>query len=185
VVSGGYDGRICRWDAFQSSRPVVLGTHPGPVAAVAALENGRVVSGGTAGDVRIWDPDTPGADPVKIGCYGGRLNALAVLGDHVIAGGDDGCLWIWDSAGHKAGSFSGHNSWLTSLTAFRNGYVISGGTDGRMVMWELDGQGMRRISVVGCSVRALAAGQARTGNGCLVAAHADSGVSYWTLSVPK
>lgn len=184
VVSGGYDGRICRWDVCQGSRPIVLGTHPGPVAAVAALENGRVVSGGTDGDVRIWDPGTPGADPIEIERYDGRLNALAALEDHVVGGGDDGCLWIWDWAGRKVGSFSGHNSWLTSLAAFRNRYLISGGTDGRMVMWELEGQSMRRISVVGSSVRALAAGQARAGNGCLVAAHADSGVSYWTLSVP-
>jgi len=184
VVSGGYDGRICRWDARQGGRPVVLGTHPGPVAAVAALGNGRVASGGTDGDVRIWDPGTPGADPVGMGRYDGRLNALAALGDHVVGGGDDGCLRIWDSAGRHAGSFSGHSSWLTSLTAFRNGYLISGGTDGRMVVWKLRGQDMRRISVAGCSVRALAAGQARAGNGCLVAAHADSGVSYWTLNIP-
>jgi WD40 repeat protein len=183
VVSGGYDGRICRWDVSQDSRPVVLGTHPGPVAAVAALKNGRIVSGGTAGHVRIWDSGIPGADPAKLTRYDGRLNALAVLGDHVIGGGD-GYLWAWDLAGGIARSSSRHNSWLTSLAAFRKGYVVSGGTDGQMIMWQFGGQGIRQISVVGCSARALAAGQTRAGNGCLVAAHADSGVSYWTLSGP-
>ena len=185
VVSGGYDGRVCLWDVAQGRRPVVFGTHPGPVAAVAALEDGRVVSGGTAGNVMIWDPDSPRADPVEMERYDGRLNALAVLSDHVVGGGDDGCMWIWDLAGRKVGSFSGHNSWLTSLTAFRNGYLISGGTDGRMVVWELEDQSLRRISVVACSVRALAAGQTHADNGCLVVAHADSGVSYWTLSGPE
>ncbi len=185
VVSGGYDGRICRWDVSQDSRPVVLGTHPGPVAAVAALENGRVVSGGSAGHVRIWDPGIPGADPAELGRYHGRLNALAVLGDHVIGGGGDGYLWVWDLAGRRTRSSSRHNSWLTSLAAFRKGYLISGGTDGQMIMWKLEGQSMRQISVIGCSVRALAAGQTRAGNGCLVAAHADSGVSYWTLSASE
>ncbi len=190
VASGGYDGRVCLWDVAQRSRPVVLGTHPGPVAAVAALHGGRVVSGGTAGEVRIWDPGPPGADPIEMEPYNGRLNTLAVLADHVVGGGDDGWVHIWDLTGRKAGSISAHNSWLTSLTAFHNGYLVSGGTDGRMVVWVLEdespqGKSLRRISVVACSVRAMAAGRTLTGNGCLVVAHADSGVSCWTLSAPK
>jgi WD40 repeat protein len=118
--------------------------------------------------------------------YQGRLNALAALPGRVVGGGDDGRVWIWDLvSGKVVASFSGHDSWLTSLTALPSGHLISSGTDGRLSVWAPEGQNLRLLSVVACSVRALSAGQTREGNGCLAIAHADTGVSYWTLSVPE
>jgi len=186
VISGGYDRRVLLWDAVRRTRPVELGRHHSPVAAVAALIDGRVVTGGTAGDVRIWDPDSPGVPAPEMERYQGRLNALAALPGRVVGGGDDGRVWIWDLvSGKVVASFSGHDSWLTSLTALPSGHLISSGTDGRLSVWAPEGQNLRLLSVVACSVRALSAGQTREGNGCLAIAHADTGVSYWTLSVPE
>ena len=54
-----------------------IGHQDKEVLAVAVLADGRVVTGGTGGQVLVWDPDAPGASPVELGVatrgeYGGR-----------------------------------------------------------------------------------------------------------------
>jgi WD40 repeat protein len=66
---------------------------------VAVLPDGRVVSGGDDGRVRVWDPAAPGAVPVELGGHDGNVRAVAVLPDgRVVSGGDDGQMRVWDVA---------------------------------------------------------------------------------------
>ena len=56
MVSGGDDGRVLLWDLREQHRSVALvGGHAGTVTSVCRLADGRVVSAGEAGAVRIWD----------------------------------------------------------------------------------------------------------------------------------
>jgi WD40 repeat protein len=185
VAIGGYDGRIFVWNVAQGSRPRALGAHPGPIAAVVPLEDGRIASGGIDGNIRIWDPGSGDANWVEMERYNGRLNALEALSGYIVGGGDDGVMCMWNMAGHQVGNFAAHGSWLTSIVTLRNRYVISGGTDSLLIVWDAAGGSLRRINSVTCSVRVLAAGKTRAGGECVVVAHADSGISYWTLNVPS
>lgn len=48
--------------------PLELGAHERGVNAVAVLPDGRAVSGGRDGRVRLWDPATPEAVAVEVSC---------------------------------------------------------------------------------------------------------------------
>ena len=72
----------CRiWTTRRASRAlsVELGRPDGGVEAVAGLPDGRVVSGGADGRVRVWDPAAPGDSPVELGRHAGIVEAVAVL----------------------------------------------------------------------------------------------------------
>ena len=81
--------------------PAELGRHDGSVSAVAALADGRLVTGGPDGWVLVWDPAHPGADPAELGRHKGWVRAVAVLADgRVVTGGeDDGRVLVWDPTG--------------------------------------------------------------------------------------
>ena len=89
------------WTTRRSSRALSLelGGHDGWVVAVAVLPDGRVVSGGADGRVRVWNLATPGVGPVELGGHDGTVWAVAVLPDgRVVSGGGDGRVRVWDPA---------------------------------------------------------------------------------------
>jgi WD40 repeat protein len=185
VAISGYNGQVHLWDPGEGTRPRLLGSHAGPVTAVVLLGDGYIASCGVAGEIWIWDPGNFQTDPTEMRGRHGRLNALGVVSDYIVGAGDDGTLVMWDRAGFQVDTYSRHSSWLTSVTSLRGRYLISGGTDSQIVVWELKGAKLEPISSASCSVRALGAGRTLAGRDCLAVAHADSGVSYWTLNVPS
>jgi WD40 repeat protein len=59
---------VLLWEAGEAGlQPLELGRHEGSVAAVAALPDGRVVSGGDDGRVRLWDATTQ-SEIAQLGC---------------------------------------------------------------------------------------------------------------------
>jgi WD40 repeat protein len=98
-------GRVLVWDPDEPQRgPVELGS--GRVGAMAALPDGRVVTGGgvVVGRVLVWDPGEPQRGPVELGRHGGEVRAMAVLPDgRVVTGGDDRVL-VWDMQSNSPGS---------------------------------------------------------------------------------
>ena len=182
VVSGGYDGRVLLWDVAGGGRPVRLGEHSGPVSAVTVLLDGRVATGGTAGDILISHARSPAGADIELEPIGSRLNALATLPGRLAGGGDDGRIWIWNLNRRAAELVPAHgSSWLTSLASLGE-HLISAGTDGQMIAWKSGPGGLTRISTVACNVCALAWCQAIDGKNCLAVAHSDSGISYWQLN---
>jgi WD40 repeat protein len=190
VLIGRYDGQVRMWNPAGESGSVLLGEHRGPVVALAALDDGRVISGAiagdgaTGGDIVMWERDRPGRGR-EFEPYGQRLNALAVLSGHLVGGGDDGSICIWDLTGRKVGTVRAHGkSWLTSLAALPTGHLVSAGTDDQMILWRFADRELRKVSSVACSVRALAARRTSDGREAVAVAHVDSGLSYWTVQAP-
>lgn len=46
-------------------QPTELGTHNGSVLVVAALPDGRIVTGGSDRRVLLWDPGPPPSPPLR------------------------------------------------------------------------------------------------------------------------
>lgn len=71
--------------------------HTTRVNTVATLNNGRILSGGSDGLVRIWDPTQPNAEPIIFTAHIGQVLAIAELPDGRVASGDNHEeLHIWD-----------------------------------------------------------------------------------------
>jgi hypothetical protein len=104
VVSVGDDDRVLVWDpAVPGAGPVELGHHLG-AAAVTALPDARVVTGGFD-RVLVWDPAVPGAGPVELGRLGGGVTAVAALpGGRAVTAGFDGRVLVWDVQSRSPGS---------------------------------------------------------------------------------
>lgn len=101
VLLGHRDGRITRPDAAASA----FGSHDGHRAAVTALcplTPGRFASAAADGSVMLWDGAGPGGR--EIGRHPAAVQALAPLGEAVVAGDAQGLLQVWPSDGvHGSG----------------------------------------------------------------------------------
>lgn len=94
VVSGHEDGIVRRWDA---RRPVVSvscwsGHGGSPVTSLCSVGD-KVVTGCTAGGVRLWDAQTG----LSLLCEGhtGQVAATAVADDYLLSASWDGGLSCW------------------------------------------------------------------------------------------
>jgi WD40 repeat protein len=129
------------WTTRRASRAlsVELGGHDGSVWALGVLPDGRVVSGGGDGRIRVWDPAAPDGGSVEFGGHDGSVWALGVLPDgRVVSGGGDGRIRVWDPAAPDGGSveLGRHNGWVVAVVALTDGRVVSGGDDGRVLVWD-------------------------------------------------
>ncbi len=129
---------------WTSSTPPTLdlGTHDDEVAAVAALPDGRVVTGGNDRRVRLWDPDQPGT-PVELGTHDDGVSAVAVLPDgRVVTGGGDRRVLLWDPDRPGTPLEPGtHDDWVRAAAALPDERVVTGGTDRRVRLWDPDRPG--------------------------------------------
>jgi WD40 repeat protein len=113
-LASGDPGPVLQWTTRRASPALILelGRHEPGVEAVAALPDGRVVTGGSfgGGRVLVWDPDEPGTGPVELGRHEGGVKAVAVLPDgRVVTGGDGERLWHPESA-----TDSGERVWIAT-----------------------------------------------------------------------
>ena len=105
------------------------------VAAVAALSDGRVVTGGGDGRVRLWRTDQPGL-PVELGTHHGEVIALAALSDgQVLSGGKDGRVRLWrtDQPGVPVELVFGNGDWdeeVTAVAEISDGRLVTGHAGG-------------------------------------------------------
>ena len=194
VASDGSGAQVLVWDpATPGANPVRLGRHNvaatsieerafSRVAALAVLSDGRVVSGDDDGAVLVWDPVTPGADPVQLGRHDNKVQAMAVLPDgQVVSGDKDGRLLVWDPATPSADpvQLGRHDNGVQAVAVMPDGRVVSGGDDARVLVWDMTTR--REIAQLGCSVTALATGLLGHRESCLVIAHKEAGFSFWSL----
>jgi WD40 repeat protein len=134
-------GPVPLWSTRRSSQApsAELGSHDGPVWAVAVLPGGRVVTGGHDGRVRVWDPATAGAAPLELGSHDGPVRAVAVLpGGRVVTSGDDGRVRVWDLAMPGAAPLEPgrHDASMLAIAVLPDGRVVTGGEEGRVRVWD-------------------------------------------------
>ncbi len=160
LVSGGTDRWIYIWDPDYvppiyvvspgswepprsedtSNEPIFLGTHDGPVLAVAVLVDGRIVSGGADHRIRVWNPTQPHASPTELGSHEGEVRAIAVLPDgRIVSGGADRRVRVWKPVDHTLSE-----QIACSVTALATGTSATGQT---FLVIAQEGGGLTGIAV--------------------------------------
>ena len=130
---------IPQWTTRRASRALSLelGSHGSRVRAVAALPDGRLVSAGDDGRVRVWDP-TGVAGLIELAGHRGIVRAVAALPDgRVASAGDDRQILLWDlNAVNAPVELGRHGRVVRALAVLRDGRVVSAGDDWRVLLWD-------------------------------------------------
>jgi WD40 repeat protein len=150
VISGDSDGFVrlwypdIAWEPDWGDPAVWIGTHDGPVNALAITPDGKVVSGGADGVVRLCDPEAAWSPGRELGRIDGYMFAVAVTpAGQVVSAGfelaspDMGVVRLWDpSVADDRGRVLGvHPPAVRALAVTPEGNVISGGVDGVVRLW--------------------------------------------------
>jgi WD40 repeat protein len=175
------------WTTRRTSRVLSaeLGRHWGPVATVAVLPDGRVVSGGSDERLLVWDPSRPEGDAVELGHHHyDSVEAVAVLPDGRVVSGGDARLLVWDPSrpGSDPVELGRHDNSVWAVAALPDGRVVSGGEDERVLVWDPSRPGSDPVELGGHDGPTAAV--AMLPDGRVVSGGSDERVLVWDPSQP-
>jgi WD40 repeat protein/tRNA A-37 threonylcarbamoyl transferase component Bud32 len=135
LASCSADGTVRLWDAREGRQRAVLPAAQDGIRQLVFAPDGRLLGGGSSGDIIIWDAGTGrrlGKLPVKTHC----VQSLAVSGKRLAAGTFEGPIKVWDAAGRELAILKGHGDSVHSLALSPEGdRLLSGGFDGTVRLW--------------------------------------------------
>ncbi len=186
AVSVSADGSLKVWDVAPDGparrrEQATLKGHGGPVWAVAALADGRVLSGGSDGAVRLWDA-AQGIELQAWAKHNGEVYAVAVTPDgrRAVSGSMDETVRVWDvEQGRLLHTLKGHGGPVRAVSVTPDGlWAISAADDCALIVWDLE-RGVKRCELSGheAAVRALAV----TWQGRAVSAADDRTLRVWRV----
>ena len=130
------------WISADDSAPFrEVGHDVPPATAVAVTGEGKIVSGGDDGVVRLWDPHASGDPGQELGHHDrGPIFSVAVTGEgKIVSGGDDGVVRLWDPhTSGDPGQELGHHAdrRVLAVAVTKEGKIVSGGDDGVLRLWD-------------------------------------------------
>ncbi len=130
----------------------------GQAYALAVAPDGRVVSGGADGTVRVWDLDG-GEEKCRLQGDSGPVNAVAVGSDGwVVSGNADGTVRVWNpKTGRELSRLEGDGGSVHVVAVAPGSRVVFGTANGTMGVLDLVGdEGVRLLDGDVGSVHALA-----------------------------
>ncbi len=135
VATGHNDGTVRLHDFVDQT--ATLERHNGAVTALAAMSDGRIVSGGVDKIVQITDPADP-AERLTFELHVAAIDAVAALDDGRIASAGTDGIYVWspDNPGESI-RLTGHRSPVLSLVPMPNDQLLSSAADGRVRLWDL------------------------------------------------
>jgi WD40 repeat protein len=178
LATGGADHVVRVWE-LANGLEVEYFRQAGPVLAVAFHPNNQSIVSSNSEKVAVVNTLALGrlivasAAPV-------RALALAPTGAHVLAGGDDKTVKLWNLGnGVNERSFSGAEAPITSVTAARNGVLLAvGSADKTVRLFTFADARQQALLTTSATVRALAFSP---NNQVLAAAGDEKTLSTWQV----
>jgi len=148
LAAGGAENTVRVWDLEDNKPkgPRMLRGHGAAVTGLAfASSSARLASADGDGEVRVWDARTTGK-PVTTVVHNARRKvrtAIAFTPDngHLITGGDDHHLHVWDLGPKPQRSFSlEHTAGIRCVAVARHDKhweLLAGAADGRLRLWRV------------------------------------------------
>jgi len=158
----------------------ILEGHIGGVHAVAVTADGRIVSGGSDGTMRLWNLASGRLERTLEGHTDG-VHAVAVTADGRIVSGGDNTVRVWNQAsGRLERTLEGHTGRVKAVAVTADGQrIVSGGSDGTMRLWNLaSGRLERTLKRHRSEIRAVAV----TADSRIVSGGSDGMVRVWNLA---
>jgi WD40 repeat protein len=183
VAVGGDDGVVHLLDAVHGQERARLAGHDGAVTAIAFAQEGRVITGDSAGTLRAWDEVAGRIVVEQRGPHRGAVSAIAVAGDLLVSGGADRTVRLWHAGTltPRGGAVANLPAPVTDVDVAPGGRVIAASTEaGGVARWGADLRPIGTVvAVTDNAVWAVALGE---DDDTLATAGADEVVSLWSLS---
>lgn len=133
------DGR----DAAAMGPTITLEGHTGAITSLVAVSADDVYSASADGTVRQWNAaaEVEGKRETRCLTFPCGIRALAVAGDVVYAGGQDGVLYVASTGaeGPTIAPWTGHHDAILSLSQLE-GVVCSASADNQVRVWDATGR---------------------------------------------
>ncbi|MGW7218171.1 NACHT domain-containing protein [Streptomyces collinus] len=146
------ESRVWLWDSgMRPGPPMELGRHWAAVTAVAALADGRVVTGHRTGHILLWDSTAPSSGPVEIGTHPDSVSAIAVLDDGRLLTAGEWGGWLLvrnpDEPGVSRRCLGRQPGGVSAMTVLGR-QVVSGNSE--LMVWDSDERYLtdRRVPVM-------------------------------------
>jgi WD40 repeat protein len=137
LASGGSgDNRARLWPIGKAGPARVLSGTTRRIHCLTFADGGRALAAGDRdGKIHLWDVDS-GRERAVWQAHDGPVNGLALVGELLVSGGEDGALVAWALTGEKR--WTRRNPPVTNALAAGNGrWVISADADGRVRLWDV------------------------------------------------
>lgn len=162
AAAASEDGALVAWRiAGGTLRPIELAAPGSPVSwALAFSSEGRLAAAADDGTVRTWWP-LAGPARVVVASQGPLYSAVfSPDGRWLAAGGEDGALWLWDSAAVDAAPqrLAGPAATVNLVRFSPDGrWLAAGGEDGALWLWPIEAAGGSAMESAGRVVASHAA----------------------------
>ena len=179
IATASRDRAIRIWDALSGDPIVAFEGHADLVAAVAFTGDGRVVSGGADGLVKVWRSDRSMVR--RVVDVGDEIRGLAATSDGrtIATGTPNGELLLWREPFVESTSLGNrHGAPVTAIAiSERAQTIVSGDEDGVTIVSQLDGTRSVRLEA---AAPVLAVAVSATA-GLVATASGDGAVRLWEL----